>query len=309
MGQVVSISVHAPQDAENALRRAVALAPEQPETWIGLVRHLIGAGQHTEASKEIENAGTALPADRKDGALAQCFELAGRLADAAESHKQAVEKSSNLAAAHRAAAEFYTRVNRPVEAEALYRKAYESRFQVTEAEFNAARRGLALALARQPRPDKTAEALKLVALNLDEKGLLKDTKFADAPEESLLQAKVLGAQSSKAAREGDRRDGVALDQERSEPGRSILSARMYVQQNGNAEWAKRARSLEIARPRTSQARPLPELRGKAIYSAKRICRRRGIIAGLKSEQERKAGKAASVRSSCVPRSWNSAASA
>ncbi len=56
MGQILSSGGQAPDDAEKALRRAVALAPEQPETWIGLVRHLISVGQNPKARVESDNA-------------------------------------------------------------------------------------------------------------------------------------------------------------------------------------------------------------------------------------------------------------
>lgn len=239
MGQVLSIGGQSSEDAEKALRRAVALAPEQPETWIGLVRHLIGNGQHEDARKEIENASKALPANRKDGALAQCHELRGFLGDAADCHKAALENSSNPAAAHRAAAEFYQRVKRPAEAEVLYRKAYERKIPVSDEEANAARRGLAVALARQPRPGKAAEALKLVALQVDEQGLLKDAKFAEMPDELLLQAKVLGLLNHHKLRE--KAIGLLESLQKKNllgPDDRFSLARLYVQHGGSAEWAK-----------------------------------------------------------------------
>ena len=206
-------------------------------------RHFIGAGSTRKPHEEIEKAAKALPPERKDGALAHCYELAGFLADAAESHKSALEKSPNLAAAHRAAAEFYLRMNRPGDAEALYRKVHERKFFASDDEFKFARRGLALSLARQQRPAKTAEALKLVGLSVDDKGLLIDTKFAEAFDESLLQAKVLGSFNHHRLRE----KAIALLETLHQ--KNLLNAddrfflaRLLVQNGGSADWVK-ARTL------------------------------------------------------------------
>src|SRR5260370_10235392 len=63
----------------------------------------------------------------------------------------------------------------------------------TDEEVAAGRRGLALALVKQNRPQKSTEALRLVGLALDERGMLLDGKIADALDEQLIQAKVLGS--------------------------------------------------------------------------------------------------------------------
>lgn len=251
MGQVLSMGGQNPDDAEKALRRAVALAPEQPEARIGLVRHLIGNGQHSAARTEIDNTKSALPADRVDSALAMCYELAGFLVDAAESHKAALEKQPASATVHRAAADFQMRVARFGEAEKLYRKLAERRIRASEDDVNAARRGLALALVRQNRPAKTTEALQIVGLAVDDNGLAPNTKFADAQDEHLLQGKLLGTIAHHRLR------GAAITQldtlqkkNALPPEDQFLLARLLVQQNpqtagkggDDANWIK-ARGL------------------------------------------------------------------
>jgi tetratricopeptide (TPR) repeat protein len=193
MGQILSTTGQSPQDAEKALRRAVALAPEQPETWINLVRHLIGVGQHQPALIEVDKAAQALPAEKKDLTLAQCCELRGLLKDAADHYEIAIEKLPTSALAHRAAADFHLRVGSYAPAETLYRRLVERKMAATDEEVAAGRRGLALALVKQNRPQKTTEALRLVGLVLDERGMLPDGKIADALDEQLIQAKVLGS--------------------------------------------------------------------------------------------------------------------
>jgi predicted Zn-dependent protease len=193
MGQILSTTGNSPEEAEKALRRAVALAPEQPETWINLVRHLIGIGQYAAAKTEIELAAKAIAVEKKDLALAQCCELFGFLKDAADHYQAAIARLPESAAAHRAAADFHLRVNSLIPAEKLYRKVAERQIPGSDEDVTAARRGLALALVRQNQPLKSAEALKAVGLTLDEKGLVPDSKIADAFDEKLIQAKVMGS--------------------------------------------------------------------------------------------------------------------
>jgi predicted Zn-dependent protease len=193
MGQILSTTGQSADDAEKALRKAVALAPEQPETWINLVRHLISIGQHSAAKTEIDNAAKTLPEDKKDLTLAQCSELFGFLKNAAEHYDTAIEKLPTSVQVYRAAADFHLRVGSYRAAEMLYRKVAERKIAATDDDVTAARRGLALALVKQNRPQKATEALQLVGIVLDDKGMLPDGKIAEGIDEQLIQAKVLGS--------------------------------------------------------------------------------------------------------------------
>jgi tetratricopeptide (TPR) repeat protein len=244
MGQILSVNGKAPEEAEKALRRAVELGRDQPETWIGLVRHLISVGQNLQAKAEIDNAAKALPADRKDIALAQCYELLGFLKDAADHHQAAVQKHADSAGVQRAAADFCMRIGRFVAAEVLYRKMVEKQIPVSAEDASAARRGLVMALVKQEHPLKAAEALQLVGLTLDDKGLLPDGKIAETADEQLLQAKVLGSlnhhrlrgQAIKLIEGLQPRNTLAVEDR-------FFLARLLVQQSSDpANWPK-ARSI------------------------------------------------------------------
>src|SRR5262249_24744665 len=134
----------------------------------------------------------ALPAESKRLALAQCCELFGYLKDAAEQYEAAMDKEPDRPTENRAAADFYMRINHFARAEMLYRNVIRSKRPISDEQATAARRGLALALVKQNHPEKSTEALALVGLKLDEKGMLPDSKIADAYDEQLIQAKVLG---------------------------------------------------------------------------------------------------------------------
>ncbi len=244
MGQILSASGQSPAEAEKALRCAVALAPEHAEAWINLVRHLISVGQFASAKAEMDKAGQALPRDKKDLALGQCCELFGLLADAAKHYESALGASRSPAQAYRAAGDFHLRVNSFLHAEFLYRQVFERKVDVSEEDVSAARRGLALALVKQNRPHQAAEALRLVNLTLDDKGLLPEGKIADGLDEQLLQAKVLGSLNHHRLRAKAiivleallQKNALAADDQ-------FFLARLYAQADKDAAtWAK-ARNL------------------------------------------------------------------
>jgi tetratricopeptide (TPR) repeat protein len=65
--------------AEPALRQAVALASDAPETWVALVKYLVIAKHKDMAESEILNAEKKLPPKERPLALAQCYEALGNL--------------------------------------------------------------------------------------------------------------------------------------------------------------------------------------------------------------------------------------
>lgn len=192
VGQILGANGQANPEAEAAFRKAVALAPHEPDAWFNLIRFLVGAGNYTEAFAEVENVRKKLPADRQDLVLAQCLELLGQRLEAWKHYGQAVEKQPN-AITHKAAADFAMRVSRWADAEILYRKLHEKKVAAKEDDAKAARHGLALALARQGTNEKRIEALKLAGFAVDDNGMPIDGTVPEQREEQILQAKVLGS--------------------------------------------------------------------------------------------------------------------
>lgn len=66
---------------EAPIRRAVELAGDRPDGWVALVRLLATTGRREQAAAEADRARTLL-GDREKLALAQCFEVAGRIEQA-----------------------------------------------------------------------------------------------------------------------------------------------------------------------------------------------------------------------------------
>ena len=93
--------------AEQAFRRAVELAPQNPQTWLALVGNLVQAKQTEQAETELKRAAQQL--DRAHGSLVQArgHEMLGQAA-AAESHYQAALHANPAdMALLRSAAAFY----------------------------------------------------------------------------------------------------------------------------------------------------------------------------------------------------------
>jgi tetratricopeptide (TPR) repeat protein len=199
-GQALAAGGRTSTEAENAFRRAVALEPRQPETWIALVRYLGTTGQFLRAVKEIENAGKQLEEDVKLPALAACYEVLGALDEAEAVHKKSVAQQPNSPRRLRAAAGFLLRFGKAREAEPLFRAVLDPKLDADEEERAGARRGLALALAQGGNPQRSVEALELVGLGLDAEGKLRPESLGATTDARLTQARVLAALGSNALR-------------------------------------------------------------------------------------------------------------
>ncbi len=289
MGQILSANGQANGDAEAAFRKAVALAPQEPEAWFNLIRFFIGTGQYADADTEIGNLRKKLPADRQDLVLAQCLELLGQRLDASKHYRLAVEKHPN-AVTHKAAADFMMRVGQWSEAEMLFRKLHEKKVAAKEDEAKAARHGLALALIRQNQPAKRVEALKLAGFTIDANGLPGDGAPPDLREEQLLQAKVLGSiahyqmrEKSIAMLETLQRVSPLNDEER------FLLARLCIDQGAISPHFGKAKALLkwIAQDQPKNARYLT-FAARELIEQREFTDAEPIIARLESlERERK----------------------
>jgi tetratricopeptide (TPR) repeat protein len=92
LGQVLAAKGDADR-AEQQFRRAVALAGAEPETWVGLVRHLAATGKQKEAEQEMQKAVTLVPRDRQGLMLAQCQEALGKLDEAVKGYEAVLKQS------------------------------------------------------------------------------------------------------------------------------------------------------------------------------------------------------------------------
>jgi cellulose synthase operon protein C len=241
-GQVLSSGGRFAPEAEAAFRRAVALGERHPETWIALVRYLGSTGQFAKAVEEIQNAAKKLDDRVKLMAIASCYEALGALDEAEMRFRKALAEQPNSPRRLRATADFLLRFNKAGEAESLFRALLDS--NPGEEDAVAARRGLALSLARGGNPQHVPEALKLVGLAVNEAGNLDEHNVAAAADQRLVQARVLAALASHALRRQAIQLLDAMQQQRSLAleDQFQLAYLLHLDSPDAATW-KRARDL------------------------------------------------------------------
>jgi tetratricopeptide (TPR) repeat protein len=243
LGQVLAAGQRQSAEAEKALRRAVQLADNVPETWVALVGFLVDAGKAELAKEEIEKARAKLPAADAPLALAQCYEMVGALDKAREQCKAILQARSGDAAVLRSVAAFHLRAGDLAEAEPLLRQILDRKVKAAEEDATWARRTLALALAGGRDPRRLGEALALVGLRLDSQGRPAaglaagvDTSRA----EDLARARVLATQNRQPfqARAAACLEEAARQQPLGPDDRLLLAQLYLARGDGDLWWGK-----------------------------------------------------------------------
>lgn len=161
LGQVLALAGRRAA-AEEALWRAVHLAPALPEPWLALVAHLDRTGQDTEATRAIAQMRRKVPADQAPLALAACYEAMARFGLADAAYTEALQRSAEDGLVLLRAASFFVRLDQPARSVPLLRKLLDVQVQVPEPSRLWARRQLALALAFDGDAEKYRQAQELV---------------------------------------------------------------------------------------------------------------------------------------------------
>jgi tetratricopeptide (TPR) repeat protein len=195
------------EEAGADLRRAVELAPEQPDAWLALVQFLARTGRADEARAALKEAGARVPKDRATLTLAEGHELLGDLDRAREEYDQAVKEKPEDVAVLKKAAAFAMRAGPVGAAEGLLRPVVAGKVKAPEADAAWARRGLALVLSANPDEQHFTEALALVGLRREAGKVVPD---ANAPtlagdelvKEQRAQAQVLATRPQRLCRAG-----------------------------------------------------------------------------------------------------------
>jgi tetratricopeptide (TPR) repeat protein len=152
-------------EAEVALRRAVQLAGDVPETRVALLDFLVATDQQSAAETAFQEARAQLTAAKRPLGVAQCCEVIGRLDEAEAGYQAALEAQADSTNVLRLVAAFYLRRGQGPKAEPLLRKlvALERRLPAAEAAW--ARRNLAVALAGHGDYRDFREALAILDRN------------------------------------------------------------------------------------------------------------------------------------------------
>lgn len=169
--------------AETYLRQAVALAGHTPDTWIGLVDNLARRGEIAAANTAMDEARKKIAPQREAFTLARCFDVLGDLDQASAYYRKALAARPDDFILLAAAADFFLRADRPLEAEPLLRKLLATEIAAPAELVVKARRQLALILAASTDAARHQQAVELLTLNQK----LRGPNLADARAFALVE--------------------------------------------------------------------------------------------------------------------------
>jgi tetratricopeptide (TPR) repeat protein len=170
-------------EAEKSLRRAVELKGDAAETWVSLVGFLSSVDKASAAEEVINQARGKIPAEMAPIALAQCYEAVEKNDLAMEQYKLALAAKPNDPGVVRSVADFYQRIGKTVEAEALLRLVIDGKVKGDDANLFWARRQLALITAAKGGILNMEAARILIEQNL--------AAAANSPDDMRIKARFL----------------------------------------------------------------------------------------------------------------------
>ncbi|MDB5311189.1 MAG: hypothetical protein JWO38_5391 [Gemmataceae bacterium] len=232
LAQLMSAAGRA-EEAEKEFGRAIALAPDQAEPVVALVRHHARRKETGKAEAVIRRAdGKLAGGDRGVLALAQCYEMIGRRDEAEARYEAAVKASPQDPGVLRGAAQFYQRGGPAGRAEAMLRALLTPAAKAPASDASWARRSLALVLGLRGDDAALGEAF----------GLLDQNAAGETADDVRTRAVLL------ATRPARRREAIALLEKAEQlqpplPDHELFLARLY-EADGN--WPKaRDRMLRL----------------------------------------------------------------
>jgi tetratricopeptide (TPR) repeat protein len=190
LGQMLAQSQAHAAEAEKALRRALALAENEPATWFALVQFLTRTGKKKEAEALLAQAESKLPPDKSALTLAACYETVDQLDRAKELYRNALAAHPEDPDTLTNAAKFYLRTGASAEAEKCLNRLMESKAHSEDAAW--ARRMLAFVLHARGDYQHKRQALSLLNI-LDDP--LADTALKEMPVEEIRARAALLARS------------------------------------------------------------------------------------------------------------------
>lgn len=183
-----------PDRAGQMLERAVEVAPERPEPWLALFTQQVAAGQRRSAEQTLDRAADRLSGARKPLALAQGYEMLGRIDDAERQYRAGLDEFPDDANLPRGLASLLLRAGRVAPAEEMLRRAVDAPGTAPEAAALKvwARRTLAELLAERGGYREFQEAMSLLRKNTGEDG-------ATTADDVALQIRLLAARPEPAS--------------------------------------------------------------------------------------------------------------
>jgi tetratricopeptide (TPR) repeat protein len=153
-------------EAEKVLRRAVEVEPKVSATWVALIQFLSANEKEDQAEKLIPEATKSIPAKEAPLAIAQCYEVMGKAELAQQKYEAALQAGQQDPLVLRSVADYYCRVAKLVEAEALLRQIIDGKVKAEKGDVAWARRQLAQVILSRPGYKNIQKARELVEQNL-----------------------------------------------------------------------------------------------------------------------------------------------
>jgi tetratricopeptide (TPR) repeat protein len=187
-----------PAEAEPKLRRAVELAPEEPETWVALAQFLAARKRRDDALAALGQAREKVPAGPRPLALARCYEALGETEQARKQYEEALKARPDDMPVIRTVTVFYLNAGRVQDAEPLLGRVAEGKVKASPEDVAWARRGLAIVLANGTDYRRFRKALELVGLQLDSSGqLVRESARDESTDTVRTKARVLATQGQQ----------------------------------------------------------------------------------------------------------------
>jgi tetratricopeptide (TPR) repeat protein len=269
-------------EADEALRRAVALAPDSSEAWVSLVAHLARLGRRDEGQRLLAQVEQKVPAGQRNLTLGRCYEALGQIDAAEKEYRLALKRTPEVVSLRKRLAAFLLRTDQPAKAAVVLAELTQPRAWLAEEELPEVRRQLALVRAETDGAAAVDEALALLAQN---RGTLADRRVrvlveaarpesrAEAlrtleglvtgaelrPEERLYLARLYETDGQAARARGQYL--LLLEQDRDNPAYMMAYIEGLLRQNNRGEarlWLER---LEMIAPDSEKTRALRQRHG------------------------------------------------
>lgn len=255
-GKLLASAGRKPEEAEKAFRKAIQLETAEAEPWVSLVRFFIAQNRKKDAEELLPTARGSIKDGQKQLAMAQCYSLLDRPADAKNMYEEALKARPADAAVLADYAGFHLQRNEIKEAEALLRRLLETDVKMTQEESEWAHGRLALILSAEEDFSRFKQALPHVGLRMDESGdVIRDESLVRSESLTMkrLAAHVLAGNSQWRTRTEAIKRLEELEQRQALTAEDrFLLARLYEARNDWPKARTQYNQLALARDRKAQ---------------------------------------------------------
>ncbi|MEE9601933.1 MAG: tetratricopeptide repeat protein, partial [Thermoguttaceae bacterium] len=218
---------------------ATRLAPEVPETWVATIQFLVSVKKTAEARALLDKAEETIPPDKRDVALALCYEALQLDEEAEAKYKEASEATPDDAILVRHMATFYLRGGKPEEAETQLNRIIDGKLNASKNDVVWARRQLALVLSSRRDYRATQQAIELIRKNVEE---------GASPEDQRLLAKIQATMPQAANRmlAISALEDLLENQNTESPEDRFALARLYLARGNWEKFSEHMRELLVS---------------------------------------------------------------